>query len=103
MVGWWGERMERVLGLSIITIGALVASVGVVSARERVRHARRAHQKTEAVYAAMPEDWSSWFLGGFSGLAMGTLWLRAAAGWLVWTLAGVCLIGFGSWLFWPFV
>ena len=90
--------MEQVLSVLMMTTGVLAASVGVAAARSRVRAAQRAYEKTSTVYAAMPEGWSSWFLGGFSSLTMATRALRAAGAWLAWTVLGVGLIGCGIWL-----
>jgi hypothetical protein len=87
--------MERVISLLVMATGALATGIGVVSARRRLQFARRAHQKTAHLYAAMPDGWTSWFLQGFAGLTIGTRGLFAAAAWMVWTLAGLCFIGLG--------
>jgi hypothetical protein len=88
-----------VSGLAIM-IGVISAWIGTMWAADRLRAAGRAYRKTETLYAAMPDGWSSWFLGGFSGLAVGAGWFRAAAGWTVWMLAGIGLIALGLRLFW---
>jgi len=87
--------MDRVIGSVVITIGVLAFGVGILLARTRLRLAHRAHQRTAALYAAMPESWSAWFLGGFSTLTAGTSRLWAVGAWLVWTLAGLGLLGLG--------
>ena len=90
---------ELVTSGLVIAAGVLSAGVGYLVAAGRLRTARRVYRKTEALNATLPESWGSWFLGGFSGVTMGTQWLSAAAVWLVWTLAGVGLIGLGLRLF----
>ena len=87
--------MERLISLLVIATGGLAASVGVLSARRRLWIAQRAHKRIQTLYATIPEDWNSWFLGGFASLTMGTRWLWAGAAWLAWTIAGMCLIGLG--------
>ena len=83
------------MSLLVIATGALAASIGILSARRRIWIARRAHQRTQTLYASIPEGWNFWFVGGFARLTMGTRWLWAAASWLAWTVAGMCLIALG--------
>ncbi len=87
--------MEPLVSALIVATGGLALGTGLLLARARLRTARRAHRKTATLHAAMPDGWSAWFLDGFSGLALGTHWLLAAAGGIAWTLAGVYLIGLG--------
>ena len=54
--------MEQMIGLGIVIVGALVASLGAVSARSHVRLARRAYQRSASVAASMPDGWQAWFL-----------------------------------------
>ena len=82
----------------VIATGLISAGVGIAVAAGRLRTARRAYQRTVALHTAAG-GWEAWFLSAFSGMTMGTQWLWAAASWLVWTLAGVCLIGLGLRLF----
>ena len=88
-----------VSGLAIV-IGMISACIGTVWAAHRLRTVGRAYRKTATLYATMPDGWSSWFLGGFSELAVGAGWFRAAAAWIVWMVAGLGLIGLGLRLFW---
>ena len=93
--------MTHLLSGLVITMGVLASCVGLASAVARLQDASRAHRRIETLYDAMPEGWSSWFLGGFSGLSLGSRWLRAAAALIGWTLAGLSLIGLGLRLVWP--
>jgi len=83
----------------VIAAGLISAGVGIAAAASRLRTARRAYRRTEALSTAMSEGWSAWFVGGFSGMTMGTQWLSAVTAWFIWTLAGACLIGLGIRLF----
>jgi len=87
--------MDRVIGAVVIAIGVLAFGIGVLLARTHVRLAHRAHQRTTALQTIMPESWNAWFLGGFSVLTAGTSRLWAVGAWLVWTLAGLGLVGLG--------
>lgn len=91
---------EHVVSGLAIMIGMISAWIGTMWAANRVRAAGRAYRKTETLYATMPDGWSSWFLGGFSGLAVGAGWFRAAGAWIVWMAAGLGLIALGLRLFW---
>ena len=91
---------ERVMSGFVIATGLVSSGVGILTAMHRVRLAVRAYRKTETLYAAMPEGWTSWFLGGFSGLTAGTHWLRAIAALAGWMMVGALLIGLGVALFW---
>ena len=91
---------EQLISALIITMGLISSGVGLALATNRVRHAGRIYRRTTLLYKGMPEEWTSWFLGGFSGFTVGTHWLWAAAVLLGWTLAGLCLIGLGLRLFW---
>lgn len=75
--------------------GLMVASVGIAVASHRWRMATRSYQRIQTLHAALPEGWGSWFLGGFSGLAVGTHGLWAAVAFAGGTLIGVALIGLG--------
>lgn len=79
----------------VITTGLISAGVGIAAASSRLRTARRAYERTVALQTATSGGWGAWFLSGFSGMTMGTQWLSAVAAWLIWTLAGACLIGLG--------
>ena len=92
--------MEHLLSGLVIATGLLASCVGLASAASRLRDASRAYRRTEALYDAIPEGWSSWFLGGFSGLTLGSRWLWAAAVLIGWTIAGLSLIGLGLRLVW---
>jgi hypothetical protein len=83
----------------LVVTGLVAVTVGVAVARQCLREAHRAYQKTASFSTATLEGWGSWFLGGFSGLAMGLRGLYALAACSAWTLAGACLIGIGVRLF----
>ena len=80
--------MEWLVSTLVMATGLLSAGVGVAAAAVRLKDAGRAYRKTETLYATMPEGWSSWFLGGFSGMAVGLHWLWAALIVIGWTTAG---------------
>jgi len=86
-------------GLAIVA-GLIAAGIGMALAGNRLRFAHRALRRTGTLYDGMPEGWGSWFLGGFSGMAAGTQWLRATLTLAGWAVAGLCLIGLGVRLFW---
>ena len=86
---------ELVVSGLVITTGLISVGVGIAAAASRLRTARRAYRRTAALHAATSEGWGAWFLGGFSGVTMGTQWLSAVTVWCLWTLAGVCLISLG--------
>ena len=83
----------------LIAMGFISAGVGIAIAASRLRTARRAYRRTVALHTATSGGWGAWFLGGFSGVTMGTQWLSAVTVWFIWTLAGVCLISLGIRLF----
>ena len=83
----------------VVATGLVAVIVGWMGAAQRLRCARRAYRKTTARHEALSGGWDAWFLGGFSGVTMGTQWLSALAAWAVWTLAGVCFIGLGVYAF----
>ena len=87
--------IERVMSGLVIVTGLTATSVGVLAATHRLRAASRAYRKTETLYAAMPDGWGSWFLGGFSSLTVWTHWLLAAIALTGWVLAGVFLMSLG--------
>lgn len=86
---------EHVMGGLVIATGLMVASVGMLVALNQLRVATRVYHKTQTLHAALPEGWGSWFLGGFSGVAVGTHGLWAAVAFAGGTLIGVALIGLG--------
>jgi hypothetical protein len=86
---------QAVMGIVVVLIGLVAAGVGAIVASQRLRAARRTYRKTTSLAQATPEGWGTWFLGGFSGVALGVRWLAAAAIWLLWTLAGAWFIGLG--------
>jgi len=90
---------ELVVSGLIITTGLCAVGVGIISAANRIQSAQRAHRRMEALHVAASGGWNAWFLGGFSGLTMGTQWFAALAVWLLWTIAGVGLISLGFRLF----
>ena len=92
--------IEQVASGLIIATGVMSSAVGIAAAGGRLRTAGRAYRRTETLYEAMPEGWHSWFLGGFSGVTMGTHWLRAIIVLASWTVAGLCLITLGLLLIW---
>jgi len=83
----------------VITTGFISVGVGIAAAAGRLRTARRAYRRTTALHTAVSEGWGAWFVGGFSGVTMGTQWLSAVTAGLMWTLAGLCLITLGIRLF----
>ncbi len=86
---------ELVISGLLITTGMLSAGVGFAGAAHRLQVARRVYRRTEALNAALLGGWDSWFLGGFADMTLGTQWLSAIAGGLIWTLAGLCLVALG--------
>ena len=84
----------------VIAMGLLSAGVGMVAAMHRLQSGARAYRRLTALYAVMPEGWTSWFVGGFSTLTVGTYWLWATAILVGWSVAGFFLIGLGLRLFW---
>ena len=84
----------------LILMGLISVWVGMALASTRLEAAGRAYRKTETLYETMPEGWASWFLGGFSGVAMGTHWLWAAMALAAWVMVAVCLIGLGFQVVW---
>ena len=90
---------ERIIFGLIILIGIIAAWVGVLLANSRIRSANRAYQKTALLYATMPDGWSSWFMNGFSGVAIGTHLLRATLVFTAWAIAGLFLVVLGIQLF----
>ena len=91
---------ERFIGTLVIVMGVVSAWVGIAASASCLRTAGRASRQTEMLYAAMPEGWASWFLGGFSGLTAGIQRLWAIAAFGGWTLAGLCLVSLGLRLIW---
>ena len=88
-------RGDDLLSGLVIVMGLMATGVGVTAAVHRLRVARRAFRKLETLYDAMPESWSSWFVGGFSSLTIGTHWLRAAMTLSAWAIAGLSLVWLG--------
>jgi hypothetical protein len=93
---------EQLISALVIVTGLIAAAAGSALAVSHLRSAGRAYRRTETLYATMPESWSSWFLGGFSGLTMGAHGVWAAAIFVGWTLAGTLLVSLGLRLFWRF-
>jgi len=91
---------EQLISVLVVVTGLIAAAAGTALAVSRLRTAGRAYRKTETLYAAMPEGWSSWFLGGFSGLTMGAHGVWAAAIFVGWTLAATLLVTLGLRLLW---
>ena len=91
---------ERFMSGLVMVMGLIAAGVGMATARYRIRAASRAHRRISTLYATMPEGWSSWFVGGFSSLTVGTSWLWATLAFVGWTLAGLFLVGLSLQLFW---
>jgi hypothetical protein len=87
--------IDGMMGILVIATGVVSAGVGIAIALQRLRVARRAYRRTATLYAAMPEGWSSWFVGGFSSLTVGSHGLVALAAFLGWSMAGLGLIGLG--------
>ena len=69
--------------------------MGAALAKDRLQAVHRTYQRTATLSASSGQGWSEWFVGGFSGIAMGFRWLSIIAASLAWTLAGVGLIGLG--------
>ena len=90
---------ELVVSGLVIATGLISAGVGMAVAAGRLRTARRAYRRTTALHAATSEGWGAWFLGGFSGVTMGTQWLSAVTVGFIWTIAGLGLISLGIRLF----
>ena len=91
---------EQVVSGLVIATGLISTGVGLTIAGRRLRHAGRAYRRTQTLYETLPEGWASWFLQGFSGLTVGTHWLRAILAFTGWALAGLGLISLGLRLVW---
>ena len=91
--------MKFVMGGLVMATGCVSVVVGMAVAMYYLNRARRTYHRTVSLSAAAPEEWGSWFLGGFSSLTMGIRWLYAIAAWLALTLAGMGVIGLGIRLF----
>lgn len=91
---------QRLISTLLMMTGALSASVGLLIAVSRLRAAGRAYRKIGTLYEVMPNGWSSWFLGGFSELTMGSHWLWAMVTLAAWVIAGLWFIGLGLRLLW---
>ncbi len=87
--------VERMMSGLVIIMGLIATGVGITTAMSRLRVASRAYRRTATLYASMPEGWTSWFLGGFSSLTVGSHWLWATVALTGWTVAGAFLIGLG--------
>ena len=83
----------------IIITGLLVVWVGTVFARRQIQVAQRAYLKLVSYSASKSEGWGPWFVEGFSGIAMGRKGFAAIAMALMWSLAGMCFVSLGIWLF----
>ncbi|PIQ83359.1 MAG: hypothetical protein COV75_08035 [Candidatus Omnitrophica bacterium CG11_big_fil_rev_8_21_14_0_20_63_9] len=81
-------------GLLMLT-GIVAAGVGLAMARQNVRTAHRIHARTAARSTVIMEDWSGWFVGGFSSVTTGLRAICAVSIWLLWTAAGAALIVLG--------
>lgn len=90
---------ERWISALIILTGVIAASVGLLITVSRLRAAGRAYRKIGTFYDTMSDGWSFWFLGGFSGLTMGTHWLWAMATLTVSMSVGIWFIACGLRLF----
>lgn len=80
-----------VTGSLVIVTGVVAALSGVVVIQSRLAKV----QRTTARSAILADDWSAWFVGGFSQMTVGARGLLAVAVGLAWVLAGVGLIGLG--------
>ena len=87
--------MQWLIGSLTILTGLVAVGVGVAVASRSVESARRTCRRTASRTAAALAGWGVWFLGGFSGMALGLRWLFAVALWLGWTAAGLGLMGLG--------
>ncbi len=91
--------LEQCVCALAIVMGIFCAWIGSAVAGNRLQSAGRAYRKIEALYETMPDGWSSWFLGGFSELTIGTQYLWAFLAWTSWVFAGGCLMVLGLRLF----
>ena len=91
--------MSWLIGGLLIVTGLVAAGVGIAVARHGFHAAQRMYFRMAARSTMSPEDWDAWFLGGFSGVSLGFRGLVALVVWLVWTLAGLGVIGLGVRLF----
>ena len=80
--------LTMMMGLIAVGIGSLIAAA-------RLRAAQRVYQRATLCSGTVREGWASWFVDGFSTVAMGRRWLSAAAVWLSWTLVGAGLVWLG--------
>ncbi|MBI3330714.1 MAG: hypothetical protein HYZ96_01220 [Candidatus Omnitrophica bacterium] len=87
--------MQWIVGSLAIVTGLVAVGVGLAVASRSVHAARRTRLRVASRTAGAVAGWGVWFLGGFSGMALGIRWLAAVSLWLAWTVAGVGLIGLG--------
>jgi hypothetical protein len=87
--------LQGVLGALVMAAGLVVAGVGLAVAHGRLSALQRRAHRAALREAAALDGWSAWFAGGFTGFALGLQSLAAVAVWIVWTVAGACLIGLG--------
>ena len=92
--------IEHLISALVIAMGVLATAVGVIASANRLRIAGRAHRRIETLYDSMSESWTAWFLGGFSGVSLGTHWVWAILVLIGWSLAGLGLISLGLRLIW---
>ncbi len=85
------------MSATVVLMGVLAVGVGWVVTQGALQKARRRHHRMTTL--PIETGWDDWFLGGFSGLALGIRWLTAGAVGLVWALAGAWIIGLGLRLF----
>ncbi len=86
---------QWLMGGLITMMGVVAMGLGALVARHSLAAARRVHQRTASLATATVDGWDAWFLGGFSGLALGIRWWYAVSIGMVLALAGACLIGVG--------
>jgi hypothetical protein len=91
--------MHWVAGSLTVLMGVIAIGIGLVMADRVLQSGRRVYRRTAALSAATLGGWGSWFLGGFSGLSMGFRWLTAVGALVVWSAAGLGLVGVGIQLF----
>ena len=92
--------LERLASGLVILTGLMATGVGIVAATRHLRQAGRIYRKTETLYDAMPEGWTSWFVEGFSIFTIGSHWFWASVVLMASAAAGLYFISIGCRLFW---
>ncbi len=85
---WVVSGLVCATGIVALLIGGLVCGL-------RFRSAQRTFERTTAMSHRVDDGWETWFMDGFSRVAVGMQGLRALAVGIGWSVAGLGLIGIG--------